>query len=126
MSELQKELIKNGIHYTLHGDYYYPDLITQDINQPVLGKYGLMHAEHLRKDHPILFDQLLLSGNLMSMLQELDQQTHERLEIIIRQFAEAEKVNETLKASDQMEWVRRMNSIRNFAEEIVLNEMIFA
>ena len=126
MSELQKELIKNVIHYTLHGEYYYPDLISQDINQPVLGKYGLMFAEYLRKDHPILFDQLLLSGNLIPMLQDLDQQAHERLAIIIRRLAEAEGVNEALKASDQMEWVPRMNSIRTFAEEIVLNEMIFA
>ena len=121
-----REYEKDGIHYTLHGDHYFPDLLSEDVNQQIPGKYGMMHAEYLQKNHPILFDRLLLSEELMHTLQELDQQAHERLEIIIQQIAEAEGINEALKASSQMEWIQRMNSIRSRAEEIILNEMLFA
>ena len=80
---------------------------------------------YLKEHHPIRYNQLLLSGELGSYLAKLDKQAEEQLALIIRQMQEAEGVDEALKAADQLEWVRRMNSIRNRAEEIIKTELIF-
>ena len=80
---------------------------------------------YLEEQHPIRYNQLLLSGELGSCLAKLDKQAEEQLALTIRQMQEAEGVTETLKAADQLEWVRRMNSIRNRAEEIIKTELIF-
>ena len=111
--------------YHCCGDYLLPDLTIPD--KPVaLGKYGRMRKTYLKEHKPILYNVLLLSGELTKHLAEVDEQCRERLEILLPQMMQVEDVDEALKARDQMEWVRRMNSIQNRAEEILLNELVYA
>ena len=112
------------IQYTKSGDYYLPDLKPQDSNHYSIGKYGRMRKQYLKEHRPVLFSDLLLSEKLYHHLSEINQSCMERIELLARQMAAQEGVTEPLKASDQMEWVARMNSIRNRAEEIVLDEFI--
>ena len=107
------------------GDYLLPDLTIPD--EPVtLGKYGRMRKTYLKEHKPILYNALLLSGKLMEHLVSVDDECRECLEILLPQMMRQEGVDETLKARDQMEWVRRMNSIQSRAEEILLNERVYA
>lgn len=113
------------LKYYRCGDYYFPNLgLTEEEQRPV-GKYGQMRMEYLRKNRPGLFNRLLLSGKLMGHLHETDDSCHERVELLVSQMQQAEGVTEALKASDQMEWVRRMNSIHHRAEEIILSELVY-
>ena len=116
----------NGLDYTLVNDYYLPNLTAAaPAEQHPTGRWGRLHKRYLKEQHPIRYNQLLLSGELGSYLAKLDKQAEEQLALIIRQMQEAEGVDEALKAADQLEWVRRMNSIRNRAEEIILREIVF-
>ena len=113
------------LKYYRCGDYYFPDLgLTEEEQHPV-GKYGQMRMEYLRKNRPGLFTRLLLSGKLMEHLHEIDDTCYERLELMVSQMKQVEGITEALKATDQMEWVRRKNSIHHRAEEIVLSEFIY-
>ena len=114
-----------GGTYTQIGDYLLPNLIADEAKQPPIGKYGRMRKRYLKEHHPILFTNLLASGKLYQHLAEIDRSCEDRMELIVRQMAKQEDVNEALKATDQMEWVRRMNSIQNLAEEIVLHELVY-
>ena len=127
MTEMKKHIYdeSNGLWYELIGDYYIPLLILPSEEQRPIGKWGRMHREYLREHRPILFNDLILSGQLWTYLADLNEQTHRRLQLIIRQMQEAESVTEELKAADQMAWVGAMNSIRSRAEEIILREMIY-
>ena len=116
----------NGLDYTLVNDRYLPNLtVAAPTEQHPTGRWGRLHKRYLKEHHPIRYNQLLLSGELGSYLAKLDKQAEEQLALIIRQMQEAEGVTEALKAEDQLEWVRRMNSIRNRAEEIIQKELIF-
>ena len=116
----------NGLDYTLVNDHYLPDLtVAAPTEQHPTGRWGRLHKRYLKEHHPIRYNQLLLSGELGSYLAKLDKQAEEQLALIIRQMQEAEGVTEALKAADQLEWVRRMNSIRSRAEEIVLTELVY-
>ena len=116
----------NGLDYTLVNDYYLPNLTAAaPAEQHPTGRWGRLHKKYLEEHHPVRYNQLLLSGELGSYLATLDEQADEQLALIIRQMQEAEGVTEALKAADQLEWVRRMNSIRNRAEEIIKTELIF-
>ena len=115
----------NGLNYTLVNDHYLPNLTVAAPAEHPTGRWGRLHKRYLKEHHPIRYNQLLLSGELGSYLAKLDKQAEEQLALIIRQMQEAEGVDEALKAADQLEWVRRMNSIRNRAEEIVKTELIF-
>ena len=116
----------NGLDYTLVNDHYLPNLtVAAPAEQHPTGRWGRLHKRYLKEHHPIRYNQLLLSGELGSYLAKLDKQSEEQLALIIRQMQEAEGVTEALKAADQLEWVRRMNSIRNRAEEIIKSELIF-
>lgn len=116
----------NGLDYTLVNDHYLPNLTAAaPAEQDPTGRWGRLHKTHLKEHHPIRYNQLLLSGELGSYLAKLDKQAEEQLALIIRQMQEAEGVTEALKAENQLEWVRRMNSIRNRAEEIIQKELIF-
>ena len=116
----------NGLDYTMVNGYYLPNLtVAAPTEQHPTGRWGRLHKRYLKEHHPIRYNQLLLSGELGSYLAKLDKQAEEQLALIIRQMQEAEGVTETLKAADQLEWVRRMNSIRNRAEEIILREIVF-
>ena len=116
----------NGLDYTLVNDHYLPNLTAAaPAEQDPTGRWGRLHKRYLKEHHPIRYNQLLLSGELGSYLAKLDKQAEEQLALIIRQMQEAEGVTEALKAADQLEWVRRINSIRNRAEEIIKSELIF-
>ena len=116
----------NGLDYTLVNDHYLPNLTAAaPAEQHPTGRWGRLHKRYLKEHHPIRYNQLLLSGELGSYLAALDEQADKQLALIIRQMQEAEGVTEALKAADQLEWVRRMNSIRNRAEEIIKTELIF-
>ena len=116
----------NGLDYTLVNDHYLPNLtVAAPTEQHPTGRWGRLHKRYLKEHHPIRYNQLLLSGELGSYLAKLDKQAEEQLALIIRQMQEAEGVDEALKATDQLEWVRRMNSIRNRAEEIILRKIVF-
>ena len=113
-----------NINYIPCGDYLIPDFAIAAETQS-LGKYGRMRHAHLQEHCPGLYQQLVLSCRLRAHLLKIDQTCRERMERIIRQMAEVEGVNEQLKASDQLGWISRMNSIRQQAEETVLNEVVF-
>ena len=107
------------------GDYLLPDLTIPD-EPVVLGKYSRMRKTDLKEHKPILYNVLLLSGKLTEHLVGVHAECRERLETLLPQMMRQEGVDEALKARDQMEWVRRMNSIQNRAEEILLNELVYA
>ena len=116
----------NGLDYTLVNDHYLPNLtVAAPAEQDPTGRWGRLHKTYLKAQHPVRYNQLLLSGELSGYLAKLDKQTEEQLALTVRQMQEAEGVTEALKAADQLEWVRRMNSIRNRAEEIIKTELIF-
>ena len=114
----------NGMEYVLVGDYYIPDIKLPNEERPV-GKYGRMHRDYLKEHHPMQFNHLVLEGQLWTYLADLNEQAHSRLQLIIKQMQDAESVTEELKTSDQMEWVRAINSIHNRAEEIILQELVY-
>ena len=124
MSELKPRITENGIDYILVGDYYIPDLKLPEEHRPI-GKYGRMHREYLREVHPVRLNTLILTGELWTYLADLNEQATERCSLIIEQMKIAEGVTETMKADNQMLWVQSMNSIRNRAEEIIRQEMIY-
>ena len=121
---MRKAIIENGLEYTLVGDYYLHNLALPEERRPI-GKWGRMHREFLKKEHPIRFNSLILSGQLWTYLADLNEQAQERLFLIVEQLKTAEGVIEDLKAADQMAWVGAMNNIRNRAEEIILHELIY-
>ena len=127
MTEMKKHIYdeNNGLWYELIGDYYIPVLTLSSEEQRPIGKWGRMHREHLKEHRPILFNDLILSGQLWTYLADLNQQAQERLSQIIEQMQQVEGVTEDLKTADQMAWIGAMNSIRNRAEEIILREMIY-
>ena len=114
------------IQYHKSGDYYLPNLTIEDQEIQPIGKYGRMRKSYLKKHRPVLYTNLLLSGELFPHLAEIDKACEERMELIIRQMKQQEGATEALKAVNQMEWVARMNSIRSRAEEIVLHELVYA
>ena len=116
---------RTGLKYELVGDYY---LIVGDDEpeQEPIGIWGQRHLRHLRECHRVRYANLLTSGELNAYLADIDRQAEELFLRLAKQMADAEGITETLKASDQMEWVRQMNSIRNRAMEIVNAELIFA
>ena len=113
-----------NIQYIRSGDYFIPDLKLIEETRPI-GKWGRMHREYLKEHHPIQYTNLVLSCKLWTYLADLNEQTQERLDRIIQQMKEVEGVTEGLKAADPMLWVQRMNNIRNRAEEIIREELIY-
>ena len=112
------------ITYTLVGDYYIPNIALPEENRPI-GRWGRMHQEYLKEHRPIIFNDLVLSGQLWTHLADLNEQAQERLSLMVEQMKASEGVTEEVKATDQMAWVGAMNSIRNRAEEIILRELIY-
>ena len=124
MEELRTTIQEHGIRYQLEGDYYLPVLELPKENRPI-GRWGRLHKMYLKNHRPVLYQALLLSGKLYTVLADLNEQATERCRLIIRQMAEAEGITEELKANDPMRWVQAMNSIRSRAEEIIRAEMIY-
>ena len=115
---------KTGIPYTLHGDYYLPDLELPE--QKPVGIWGQQHLQYLKQHRKAIYDSLLLSGKLNDHLADIDKQADGMFRRLVKQLAEKEGITEQLKANDQMEWVRRMNAVRAQATEIVNGELIYA
>ena len=124
MEALKTAIQEQGIRYVLKGDVYLPELELPEESRPI-GRWGRLHKTYLKNYRPILYQSLLLSGKLYTVLADLNEQATERCSLIIRQMAEAEGITEELKANDPMRWVQAMNSIRGRAEEIIRNEMIY-
>lgn len=124
MAELEKRVCENGIDYILVGDYYIPDLELPEENRSI-GRWGRIHREYLKECKPILYTEMVVSGEIWTYLADLNEQAQERLEIIIEQMKETEGVTEDLKRRNSWRWVQCMNSIWNRAEEIILSEMIY-
>lgn len=124
MEKLKERITENGIDYILAGDYYIPDLKLPEENRPI-GRYGRLHREYLKQEHPARYSSLILTGKLWTYLADLNEQAEERMDLIIEQMKSAEGVTEELKARNQLEWVGRMNNIRNRAEEIINSELIY-
>ena len=116
---------KNGMSYTLHGDYYLPDLVLRE-EEPTYGKYGMLRKQFLKEHRSARYQYLLLTGKLNEHLNQTDQEAREQVETLMEQMTEKQGVTEELKAQDQMERVRLMNNIKASAEEIVLKNMICA
>ena len=124
MKELKPRIQKNGIDYILVGDYYVPDLELPEINQPI-GRWGRLHREYLKENHPARYSDLVLTGKLWEYLSELDIQAQARYDLLVLQLKDKAEISEELKAANQMEWVRQMNSVRMVAEEVVFHELIY-
>ena len=116
---------KMGGTYTLGADgIYYPNLVSTD-EEPHYGKYGMMRKTYLKEHHPAMYSLYMLEDRLTEHLNSVDNEAQERMGILVRQMMERQSITEELKARDQMAWVRAVNGIRNMAEEIVLNELIY-
>ena len=115
-----------GGTYRQVGDYFIPNITLPDDGEYQIGKYGRMRRSYLKEYRKILYNNYVLEGTLFKHLAEIDQACNERIENIISAMAKQEGVTEALKATNQMEWVRHMNSIRNRAEEIILTELVYA
>ncbi len=116
---------KNGLNYTLHGDYYLPDLEINE-EEPTYRKYGIMRKQFLKEHRSARYQYLVLTGKLTEHLNQIDKEVREKVEMLMEQMAEQWGVTEELKMQDQMEWVRRMNNIKSVAEEMVLRKFIYA
>ena len=114
---------KNGLNYTLHGDYYLPDLEINE-EEPTYGKYGIMRKQFLKEHRSARYQYLVLTGKLTDHLNQVDKEVREKAEILVEQMAVQWGVTEELKMQDQMEWVRKMNNIRSRAVEIIDVELI--
>ena len=122
MRSLFEEL---GGTYRQVGDYLIPNLVLPDDGDYQVGKYWRMRRSYLKEHRQILYTNYVVEGTLFEHLAEIDQACNERMGNIVSAMAKQEGVTEALKAADQMEWVRRMNSIRNRAEEIILTELVY-
>ena len=100
---------KNGLSYTLCGDYYLPDLVLNE-EEPTYGKYGMLRKQFLKEYRPIRYQNLLLSGKLTAHLNQIDQEVTEQVEVLMKQMAEKQGVNENLKRQDQMKWVAQIQT----------------
>ena len=126
MKELEKYIIdeKTGLKYELVGNYYYPCL--KEPEAPKVGRFGMMYHDYLRNHKKVTYSGLMLSGKLKEHIEDIDRQAEEMFSQLVEQMKQDEGFTEHLKATDQLEWVRRTNSIRNRAEEIVKSEVVFA
>ena len=115
---------KNGMGYTLHGDYYLPDLVLRE-EEPTYGKYGMLRKQFLKEHRSARYQYLLLTGKLNEHLNQTDQEARDQVELLMIQMADKKGVTEELKVQDQMKWVRLMNNIKVSAEEIILKNTVY-
>lgn len=124
MSELREELIENGIHYRLHGDFYFPDF-TDPKELGSLGKWADIHLAFMKEHQPHAYVEMLFADKLVPYLREFNEQAEERFQRMVAEMQQAEGVTEQLKAKDQLSWIQRMNGIASRAAEAVLTEMVY-
>ena len=114
---------KNGLSYTLHEDYYLPDLEINE-EEPTYGKYGIMRKQFLKEHRSARYQYLVLTGKLTEHLNQVDKEVREKVEILVEQMAEQWGVTDELKMQDQMEWVKRMNNIGSIVDNQIYIEII--
>ena len=126
MKELEKYIAdeRTGLRYELVGDYYYPCLKAPEV--PKVGRFGMMYHDYLRNHKRVTYSGLMLSGKLKEHIEDVNRQAEEMFSQLVNRMKQAEGVTEQLKATNQMECVRRMNSIRGRAEEVVKSKVVFA
>ena len=113
----------NGLSYTLHGDYYFPNLII-DEEKATYGKYGMLRKKYLKEHKSGYYQYLMLSGKLTEHLNQVDREAREKVERLVEQMAEKQGVTERMKTENPMEWVRWMNNIKSCADKNVLKDMM--
>ena len=113
------------ITYTRNGDYFIPDIVLKEKEHKPLGKYGRMRKDYLKNHRPALWNRYLLKDTLDDHLHEIDSEAQIRFDTLLPLYRERYSVTEELKATDQMEWIRRMNNIISAIEEIILNEIVY-
>ena len=125
--ELKERFIdeRTGIEYILKGDYYIPNLVMPPRKNIRIGRYGRMRARFLKENKKAEYSIMLIDNTLQDHLVEVDKTANERYDLLMKQFAKKENVTEELKAKNQMEWVQKMNNIKNSVEEIILQELIY-
>lgn len=121
-NELPAEIMENGIHYTLVGDYYFPTCMLADRSPN--GKWASMYERYLQEKHLHEYVRLIWADELAALLESVQKECEERVEVLVREMAEVEGVDEEMKGNGQMEWVKRMEMIRGRIEEVVREEMI--
>lgn len=114
-----------GISYTLQGDYYLPDLALPEQEDKPIGLWGQRHLRYIKQYHKVRYTNLLTSGKLNGYLADIDKQAEDMFFRLVKQIAEREGVTEQLKADNQMEWVARINNIRNRVAEIINSDLIY-
>ena len=117
---------QNGVWYELQGDYYIPCLALDEEDTRPIRRWGRKHLRYIKEHRPVLYTVLLLGGKLSGHLAEIDVRATEMYDLLMKQLAEKEGINEQLKSKDPMAWVGAMNNIRNAVEEIINAEVIFA
>ena len=122
---MKDKFIKNGIEYVRQGDYYIPNLALPDETEYQIGKYGRLRRTFLKEHHNWLYSTMLMQGTLLKHLAEIDETCNNTLNDMMSKMAKQEGVTEQLKATDQMAWVQKMNSIKHRAEEIVMKEYVY-
>lgn len=113
------------LEYIKHEDYYIPNLVAPNIKDFKIGKYGRMRLRYLKENKKAEYTILLIENKLQEHLMEVDKTANNRFELLMKQFAEKENITEELKAANQMEWVGKMNAIKNAVEEIIFKELIY-
>ena len=116
---------QTGGTYTMVGDYYLPNLLPAEQEEHPIGIWGQRHLRYIKQHHKVRYTNLLTSGKLNGYLVDIDKQAEEMFSRLVKQMAEREGVTETLKAENQMEWVGRMNNIRQRATEIINADFIY-
>lgn len=116
---------KNGLSYTLEGDFYLPDLLPPQEVAPAYGKYGRLRLQYLKEHRRVFYTSLLMQGQLVEHLNNIDEIAIERVERIVESMKMQQGITEELKSRAQMEWVGLINNIKSAAEEIVLKELIY-
>lgn len=126
-TEVKEKIIdeKTGIEYHLEGDYYIPNLVIPEQEKITLNKYGRMILNYLKDHKKAEYSIMLMDGTLNSYLKEIQETATERVEQIIKQLKFKSNLTENMKDTDVLYWVGTMNTIKNQAEEIVLNELIY-
>jgi len=121
---MKEKFFDNGIRYILHGDYYLPDLRLEPETRPI-GRWGRMHREYLKEHRPVVFNQLVLSGNLWTYLADINEQAQQRMNVLIKQMMVSEGVTEELKEKHFLQWVCKMSNIQSQVNEIINNNFIY-
>jgi len=113
---------KTGVSYTRNGDYHIPDLVSRK-QEYEIGRFGREHLQYIKENQPMIYTEFLITGGLNAYLHEVDIKALEMYDRLFREYSQQQGVTEQLKAENQMEWVGRMNNIRNAVDEIVRDEI---